>query len=74
MPGRDERAEVAEPAELSVQLAREPFVPAGRVELGAVLVAEEVTTGAITSLDTRPLRPDRFARASSPSERLGLVI
>jgi sarcosine oxidase, subunit beta len=39
------------------------------------LVAEQVTTGAITSLDTAPLRPDRFTDAG-PADRadeLGLV-
>jgi sarcosine oxidase, subunit beta len=37
------------------------------------LVAEQVTTGAITSLDTDPLRPDRFAHAAGAGQRLGLV-
>ncbi|HUA31507.1 MAG TPA: FAD-dependent oxidoreductase, partial [Streptosporangiaceae bacterium] len=40
------------------------------------LVAEQVTTGAITSLDTAPLRPDRFteaAQAGHAGQRLGLV-
>ena len=36
------------------------------------LVAEQVTTGAITSLDTTPLRPDRFTDADR-ADRLGLV-
>jgi sarcosine oxidase, subunit beta len=37
------------------------------------LVAEQVTTGAITSLDTAPLRPDRFTEAAQAGQRLGLV-
>jgi sarcosine oxidase, subunit beta len=37
------------------------------------LVAEQVTMGAITSLDTAPLRPDRFAQAAQAGQRLGLV-
>jgi sarcosine oxidase subunit beta len=36
------------------------------------LVAEQVTTGAITSLDTAPLRPDRFTDADR-ADQLGLV-
>jgi sarcosine oxidase, subunit beta len=36
------------------------------------LVAEQVTTGAITSLDTTPLRPDRFTDTGR-ADRLGLV-
>jgi len=37
------------------------------------LVAEQVTTGAITSLDTAPLRPDRFTHAAGAGRQLGLV-
>jgi len=37
------------------------------------LVAEQVTEGAITSLDTTALRPGRFAGAAPAGERLGLV-
>jgi glycine/D-amino acid oxidase-like deaminating enzyme len=37
------------------------------------LVAEQITTGAITSLDTAPLRPGRFARAPRAGQRLRLV-
>jgi sarcosine oxidase, subunit beta len=38
------------------------------------LVAEQIDTGAITSLDASALRPDRFAAAADPgARRLGLV-
>jgi hypothetical protein len=38
------------------------------------LAAEQVTTGAITSLDASALRPDRFTAAPGPGDRqLGLV-
>jgi glycine/D-amino acid oxidase-like deaminating enzyme len=37
------------------------------------MVAEQVTTGAITSLDTTPLRPGRFAHAAGAQQQLGLV-
>jgi sarcosine oxidase, subunit beta len=37
------------------------------------LVAEQVTAGAITSLDTTPLRLDRFTGADPAGQRLGLV-
>jgi glycine/D-amino acid oxidase-like deaminating enzyme len=37
------------------------------------LVAEQVAAGAITSLDTTPLRPDRFAHLAAAGQQLGLV-